>query len=436
MRLDLSLLKPSEHIVCAVSGGADSMALLWSLFTRQKELSITVSAAHFNHHLRGEESERDERFVRDFCAHHGIKLTVGSGDVRAFANERGQSVEEAARELRYAFFDTLSCDKIALAHHAQDNAETVLFHMLRGSGLRGLCGIPPQRGRLIRPILSVERKEIEAFLQENEIAWVQDSTNESCDYTRNRIRHEILPLFLRENPSFLRAMCAQSEILRQEDELLDRYAIELLRSAKQAEGYRCETLLSAPEALQKRALRLLTREKLPQDVSHAHILQMQKLLKNPSPSARLSLPHGIVMQRRYEFFALEKASARQTFAPMVLSPDETPVFLPCGWEIQCKITENLQIFKNSPFHFALKYDMISQHGIVVRPREIGDVLTLSCTKSLKKWLIEKKIPRQMREALPVFEADGQVVAVAGLGADRAFAAKAGEKAIEIFVNAV
>ena len=430
--MNLDLFDRGDRVICAVSGGADSMALLWSLFLRQEELGIHVSAAHFNHRLRGAESDRDEQFVRDFCTCHGISLTVGSGDVATFAKEHSLSTEEAARALRYAFFDTLDCEKIALAHHAQDHAETVLHHMMRGSGMRGLCGIASKRGKYIRPFLDVDRAEIEAFLLENNIPWMQDSTNESDDYTRNRIRHEILPLFLRENPNFLRTIRTQSEILRQEDEILDNYAKELLLSAKDGERYRCETILTAPEALQKRALRLIMREKLPQDVASNHISQMQKLLQNPSPSATLSLPHGLVMRRIYDRFTVEEAASEQAFEPFILS--QSPVFLPCGWKIEWKITENLQNFKNSSFQFALSYDMITKHDLLVRSRKSGDALTLSCTKSLKKWLIEKKIPRHEREILPVFDLNGQVCAVAGLGVDRAFAAESGEKAIVISVE--
>ncbi len=434
MKLDLSLLAPSEHIVCAVSGGADSMALLWWLFLNRKELSITVSAAHFNHCLRGAESQRDERFVRDFCDKHGIKLIVGSGDVQAFAAAHAQSIEEAARHLRYAFLHTLDCDKIAVAHNAQDNAETVLQNMLRGSGLRGLCGIPPKRGKIIRPLLGVSREQIEAFLVQNGISWVQDSTNQNDAHTRNRIRHEMIPLFLHENPSFLHTMQSQSKILRAEDALLDGYAQELLDCAADGQRYRCGVLLSAPNALQKRALRLLVRQKLPQDVASVHIEQMQKLLSNPSPSAQISLPNGLVFRRYYDCFALENEKMTQSFAPQALSLDAKAVFLPNGWKISCNITENLQIFANSPFHFAVKYDMITQHGITVRSRQSGDVLTLSCRKSLKKWLIEKKIPLCERDELPVFVTAEQVLAVAGLGVDRDFCAQAGEKSVIICVE--
>lgn len=429
MKLDAALFGKGEHVVCAVSGGADSMALLHALFSQRKSLSIRVSAAHFNHRLRGEESDRDERFVRDFCARWGIELNVGSGDVLLYAKEHALSVEEAARELRYAFLHSLGGDKIAVAHNAQDNAETVLQHMLRGSGLRGLCGIAPVREKIIRPLLKVTRQEIERYLQENGVNWVNDSSNNHMNYQRNRIRHEILPQLLGENPNFLHTMAVQSEILRAEDALLDDYAQTLLQNAKQSDGYLCETLLSAPDALQKRALRLLIRQKLPQDITLHHIEAMQQLLRSPSPSARLPLPMGLCMQRCYGSFTLSEPKSSLNFEPVLLDLSEKEVFLPSGWKISRQITKNLQLFKNSPFHFALKYDMITQHGLLLRPRAEGDVLALSCRKSVKKWMIEKKIPVHERQGLAVFVCGDQIAAVAGLGADQAFVANAGEEAV-------
>ena len=153
------LIQPGDRVFCALSGGADSVALLWALYLLRDKLQITLCAAHFNHQLRGEESERDQAFAQMLCERYDIPLTVGTGAV--VAGEKG--LEAAAREARYAFFSTLS-GKIATAHTADDNAETVLMHLIRGTGLKGLGGIAPVRGNLIRPMLSVTREEICTFL--------------------------------------------------------------------------------------------------------------------------------------------------------------------------------------------------------------------------------------------------------------------------------
>lgn len=157
--LDISLLPPGGGVLCAVSGGADSVYLLCRLCELRESLGLRVWAAHYNHCLRGAESDRDEAFVRDLCAGLGVEAYSGRGDVAAFARENGLGTEDAARRLRYAFLeqtaDALGADAIATAHTADDNAETMLLNLARGAGLRGLCGIPPRRGRVIRPILGV-----------------------------------------------------------------------------------------------------------------------------------------------------------------------------------------------------------------------------------------------------------------------------------------
>lgn len=183
------LLEPGDTVYCAVSGGPDSMALLWGLYLLREQMGITLRAAHFNHNLRGAESDRDEAFVRDFCARYDIPLAVASKQV--LPGDKG--LEAAAREARYGFFDTLP-GKLATAHTANDNAETVLLHLVRGTGLKGLGGIAPVRGRIIRPMLTVTRRQVRDFLAENYIPFVEDSSNETDAFLRNRLRHGVMPL--------------------------------------------------------------------------------------------------------------------------------------------------------------------------------------------------------------------------------------------------
>ena len=169
---EYGLIRSGDSIVCAVSGGADSVALLFALYLLKDKLKISLSAAHFNHRLRGAESDRDEAFVKDFCNRYDIPLQIGSGNV--VSGEKG--LEAAARDARYCFLKSLS-GKIATAHTADDNAETVLMRMVRGTGLKGLGAIAPVNGKLIRPMLSVTREDVLAFLQEYCLTWVEDSSN-------------------------------------------------------------------------------------------------------------------------------------------------------------------------------------------------------------------------------------------------------------------
>ncbi len=432
MSLELAggLFSNGDRVICAVSGGADSMALLWSLFCGYREL--TVEAAHFNHRLRGAQSDRDEAFVRAFCAQHGIPLHLGGGDVKAYAEQNKKTLEEAARILRYEFLLSLDCDKLATAHTADDNAETVVMHLFRGSGLKGLCGIAPVRGRIVRPMLRITRQEVETFLRSEGISWVDDSTNADTAFTRNRVRHEILPLLKKENPNFLQSVSAHCEIFREENEILDSLANDLLLEARDGKTYDCQTLAAAPDALQKRALRILLRELLPQDVSLRHIEAVQTLLKNPAASASTSLPRGLTAQMFYG--RLRIAKSPNFFQKTTLAIPGTTLLPEVGWKISCVLTKNLQNFANSPFHFALKYDMIAEHGLSVRARQVGDMLTLSCRKSLKKWFIERRIPVFDREKLPVFISGDRLAAVAGLGADRAFCPTVGEQVLVVQID--
>ena len=192
---DNKLLSDGDTVVCGLSGGADSVGLLLALYELREKLGINVEALHVNHCLRGEESDRDEEFCCQLCSRLGIPFSAFRVDVKSYAKEHSLSDEEAARKLRYGVFEANSQGKkIATAHNANDNLETVILNLARGSALKGMAGIPVRRNNIIRPLLTVSREEIEAFLSERGQEFVTDSTNLSDDYTRNKIRHKIIPL--------------------------------------------------------------------------------------------------------------------------------------------------------------------------------------------------------------------------------------------------
>ena len=207
------MVAPGDHVICAVSGGADSMALLWGMYLLKDKLDIRLSAAHFNHHLRGEESQRDEQFVRDICQRFDIPLFVGEAQV--VAGKKG--LEAAARDARYRYFDTLD-GIIATAHTADDNAETLLMHLVRGTGLKGLGGIAPVMEKRIRPMLNITRSQVLAFLEEYHIPHVEDSSNETDAFLRNRLRHRVMPLLTQENPRLAENLSQLAQRLRQRSE--------------------------------------------------------------------------------------------------------------------------------------------------------------------------------------------------------------------------
>ena len=255
------MLPKGSRVMCAVSGGADSMCLLHWLHERREEYGFSLLAAHFEHGLRGEESLRDAAFTREQCDRLGVPVTVGNGDVAAFAGAQKLGIEDAARTLRYRFLeetaDRLACDRIATAHNLNDNVETVLMNLCRGAGTRGLAGIPPVRGRIVRPLLWTGRDEIEAYLTAHRIPHIEDSSNRSDEYTRNRIRHQILPLLLEENPSFLGAVGRTAELLREDDACLCREAEAFLSEYREGHSIPAKALLRLDPAVAARVVRAL-----------------------------------------------------------------------------------------------------------------------------------------------------------------------------------
>ena len=292
-----AMLPAGSHVLCAVSGGADSMCLLHWLCELRGQLGIRLSAAHFEHGLRGDESRRDALFTEEQCRHLGVFCAVGHGDAAAYAAEKKIGIEDAARTLRYRFLEQtaeeLGCDRIATAHNLNDNAETVLMNLLRGSGTRGLAGIPPVRGRIVRPLLQTDREEIEAFLREKGIPHIEDSSNGSDAYLRNRIRHRLLPLLTEENPGVLRAIGRTAELLREDDACLCREAEAFLREHRRENAIPAKPLLRLEPAVAARVLRILCGSGLSMERTQALLL-----FAGGTERGVLEIPGGRVLRQR------------------------------------------------------------------------------------------------------------------------------------------
>lgn len=434
-----ALLPSGAHVVCAVSGGADSVAMLHCLCALRAELGITVSAAHFNHRLRGVESDRDEAFVRTLCQTLGVSLSVSGADVAAHAARTGESVEEAARELRYAFFAQLD-GLIATAHTADDNLETLLLNLTRGTSLRGLCGIPPKRERIVRPMLCLTRREIEAYLAENALAHVEDSTNAAPDARRNRIRQEVVPLLRRENPSLAQTALRGSLLLRQDEDYLERTAEAALRDAETDGGWSCAALRAQPEALFSRAVRMLLRTISVPKLTSAHIRAVCGIIASDAPSARVSLPGGFAAERVYDCLRLSREAAPAAWTPVRLLTDGSTELRTLGLRIRCHVVEKLeksQENRNSPCTFACKCAMMEPETLVARPRAAGDAMRLAGgSRTLKRLMIDRKIPAAQRSRLPVIADSGGVLAVYGVGVDAGRAAHEGDRAVIIEIEQI
>lgn len=380
------LAAPGERVVCAVSGGADSVALLFGMYLLREKLQIELSAAHFNHHLRGAESDADEQFVRDFCAGYGIPLTLGGGRVQP--GKKG--LEAAAREARYAFLRTLP-GKIATAHTADDNAETVLMHLLRGTGLKGLGGIAPVNGQIIRPMLNITRQEVEHFLEEYALPHREDSSNAGDEFLRNRIRHHVMPLLRGENPGVSLAVSAMARRLRQDE--------ECLQSRLEPELPPVSRLRELPEALQCRYLERFLKENGVREPEQIHISAARELLYTAKPSGRMDFPGGIVIARDYD---------RLTAAPKEAPPEEGIINVPGVTELpRWGIRVCCDEAPNGGFGVRL------QGELVVRSRKAGDEIRLpGGTKSIKKLMIDRKISAPLRPRVPIL-ADERGVLWAG-----------------------
>ncbi len=439
-------------VLCAVSGGADSVCLLHWLNELRRVRPFRLAAAHFNHRLRGEESERDERFVREFVRDWcgaaqtaafervpPVELFVGSGEVRSEAEKSRLGLEETARRMRYAFLretaEKIGADVIATAHTADDNLETVLLHLARGSGLRGLTGIAPRRGNLIRPLLTTTRTEVLEYLRVHAIPHVEDSTNEDESYARNRIRRQVVPVLDGLYPGLSARMAEELPGLRSDEAYLTAQAERLADQAVSSEdgslAVSASVLGGAPAPLGARAVRILISRLNggDQDCARVHLEQVLRLCRTEDPSARVSLPYGLSAWREYDLLVLGHWAQA---APL----EERPVLPPCrlpledGWLLCCRTAVCPETAEEGVYHFAA--DTLSG-GLTVRGRRPGDELVLPGRRrrTLKRILIDGKIPQHRRDAIPVLADDAGVLAAAGIGPDSRRLAKPGQAALEV-----
>lgn len=447
------LIPAGSTVLCAVSGGADSIAMLHALYRLRGKLNFRLAAAHYDHRLRGDESDRDAKFVAQFvqlcCGEHrqsdgtvlpAVALYTGSGDVAGQARLRGAGIEETARDMRYAFLRDAARETgaglIATAHTASDNVETILFHLARGSGLRGLGGILPRREEIIRPLLTTTRRQVEDYLFRHSLPHMEDSSNQNDDYARNRIRHQILPVLEDISPGFLSRMADTAALLRSDEACLTNQARGLADRAVPREGglsIPAEVIGSAPDPIASRALRLLLGRLWggDQNCSAVHLNALLRLCRGTEPSAQICLPHATNARRDYEALLLVP---RLGPIPLETRPLPLPGELNCGpWQISVR-AEDYNGQPQGGWEFWL--DRASVPALEARARRTGDRLTLPgrLGKTVKKWMIEKKLPRFQRDVLPVLDCGGQVAAVAGLGPDRGFVPEAGRPAWHVAIT--
>lgn len=428
------MLVSGDRVLAAVSGGADSVCLLALLWEMKKEWDMELRAVHVHHGLRAQEADRDAAFVGELCESLHVPCHIIRADVRRFAGEKGMSLEEAGRHLRYEVLEREAGEweereggpvRIAVAHQRGDQAETILHNLFRGCGLSGLKGIPYVRGRIIRPLLDTDRREIVEWLGKRGLSWVQDSSNGSDHYTRNRIRGHLLPLIEKEvNQGAAGNILRMGKVAGQADEYLrmqgECWIKEHVKGAGAACGpgeagtlgkslcleasgsalIPCAALFKEPPIIQSYAVLELLKQLAgsARDLGWVHVQQVLGLMGRPV-GKEVHLPHFLMARREYDSILILREISAGEGGGEALPKVEMRIF---------PYKKGTQFPKNM---YTKWFDCDRIEGMpVVRTRRPGDFMILAdgSHKALKRFMIDEKIPRQLRDQVPLL-ADGSHV---------------------------
>lgn len=411
-----ALLTPGDRVLVALSGGADSVALLQGLVLLQKQWNLTLTAAHVHHGIRGEEADRDCDLALALCERLGVECLVHRVNVPAICKETGEGEEECGRRIRYEFFSSLPhIDKIATAHTANDSAETVLLHLIRGAGLKGLRGILPKRGNIIRPLIACTRSQVEAFCQEHHLIYANDSTNNDTTYRRNFVRHNLLPLCQQLNPGFLESIGRSTTANQKDFDYLATVGEQLLKEAKTNQGYCLTTFQTAHPAVLQHALQQLFEQEGITSLSAVHWQVVEECLAKGN--GKCSLPGGTLCVFQGNVFLQPEPC-----------PPQEPIAVCCNGQeygFQNR-TVTLSFFPHSPEKVS---NLVTYHGpdgdkigkcLQLRTRKEGDRISLphrGCSKSLKKLFNELKVPHAQRDTRLVLCDELGILWVEGIGCD-------------------
>ena len=418
---EYNMLSSGDTVFAALSGGADSVAMTHILLTLTKEFNFSLRAVHINHNLRGDEAMRDEQFVRELCKKWYIPLTVESHDVAAIAKESGQSCEQAGRAVRYEVLARHCAQvpqgKIATAHTFSDVMETMLFNMIRGTSIGGLSPIPPVRNNIIRPLIGVLRCDVENYCKQNGLEFVTDSTNLSCDYSRNKIRNIVIPALRQINPSLEKAMQRLSSLASEDEKYLSKQARHALQEAATKGGYSIEKLSILPSPLLYRAIVLAS--KITPEARQIKLIA--QCIEAGFGSVQLATNCRATVKDGSLFFDDPSCQkTEQSFWSVEIKSTLTP--LPDGRYLRFeKISEEyaakVENVNNLLFINDAQYDKINVK-FLARVRKSGDVFTLAkrnCTKTLKKLFNELAVPIGERSRRVIVERDGEIIWIEGIG---------------------
>lgn len=409
-------LKNGMRLALAVSGGKDSMVMLDKILRLKERFNLDVRVVNVNHKIRMNGGE-DSRFVADYCKKRGVKCEVYEVDVPEYAAKKKLSLETAAREMRYAVLSSAAknSDYVCLAHHMNDNAETVLMHILRGSGARGAAGIKPVSNRFFRPLLDETREEIDKYAFENDIPFVYDETNGQIKYTRNFVRHEIMPLLNKVNPDSVRAIISFSESVKADDDCLNDLAdvSGVIFSEGRAE-IPCELLNGATPVAARIIYKCFNRLGIYRDIEKKHVEKLLRLAKSNCGEKEIALPFDYRAVKTYTKLVISRKCAEQIAES--LRDLEIP-FRTGETEFGNRTVTVIPVSGGQVERDALLFDADKlPDGVVLRTRREGDMFTKfgGGTKKLKEYLIDKKIPRAERDGLILGAKDSEVFFIAGV----------------------
>ena len=407
-----------DGVLVGLSGGADSVLLLHFLLEyRRNNSEFKIVAVHINHMIRGDEAYRDQQFAKELCASLDVEFISREVNIPILASQKGIGLEECARDERYSIFNEIISGRkdlstIAVAHNSTDNAETVVFNMLRGTGARGVCGIPPVRDNVIRPLISVPKSDIVSLLNECGISYVTDSTNLSSDYTRNYIRHEILPMFSRLSPSPEDSIYKMSANLRADDAYLCSVAADFLNVNKGKIS--CTSLMGLDEAIFVRVLKQMASE-VDVSLSYVSINAIKSLL--PKENFEYSLPRGAKFISEYGLCRIERYKNVNTEYSFELKYGKNELL---GYDADLYISnEPLDNSSLNVYKISIQVNLrsvIINGRLILRPRADGDkVFYDGMTHKLKKLYNDRKIPPSKRKLVPVLCDDSGVIWIPGFG---------------------
>ena len=400
-----NMVKPGDTVLVGFSGGADSTALLQLLWNYGKRIPLQLEAVHVNHGIRGAEALRDQQFCEQFCQERNISFTVVQEDVPAQAARDGLSLEEAGRNARRRVFEHLAekcqASVIALAHHQNDNAETLLWNLSRGCGLKGIGGISPVDGKYIRPLLGVRRQEIEEYLKENNIDYCTDETNLEDHYTRNRLRNHVIPYLEREiNPRAVSHMADTMEQMRtvwafmeEEVEKCRKYCVKPKQDKADGvvileEGFRSVNETVRTFLIHELLCETAGRKK---DIEQIHVKLVEELMEHQT-GRKIMLPYEMTGERCYEGIWLHKVKDKEKSGENSKPPVQMRIL---------ERTPQTSVFPKKTYTKWFDYDIIKS-TVKIRHKQPGDYITIDkngSTQSLKKYFVNVKVPREDREKI-------------------------------------